>query len=71
MIHAVYVEIAGRKVGYLASHIAHHYLKRLESLGYSGSAKCAAVIVGGWCRGDSDEGSFGVKLDMTWPVSVN
>src|SRR3954453_17432574 len=67
---AVCVQIQGVKVGYLASQLAGKYRDHLAPGKGNGRAKCAAVIVCGWCREGGDEGSFGVKLDMTWPPRV-
>ena len=31
---------------------------------------CAAKIVGGWDRGNGDEGSYGVRLNIARPLSI-
>jgi hypothetical protein len=64
--NAVYVSIAGEKVGYLPRQTVVRYnearLARAVEIGW-----CAAVIVGGWERGEDDRGHFGVKLDVAQP----
>lgn len=63
--NAVRVDISGKTVGYLSRENARQYRKNLKQAGYAGiTAKCSAVIVGGWDRGSGDEGHFGVKLDL-------
>ncbi|MFQ5507926.1 MAG: HIRAN domain-containing protein [Leptospirillia bacterium] len=62
---AVRVYVRDKTVGYLSRELARSYRKRLAEAGYPGSpATCAAMIVGGWDRGGSDRGHFGVKLDL-------
>jgi hypothetical protein len=68
--NAVYVEISGRKVGYLSRPLAAEYRQRMKVLGVDGPMRCDAMIVGGWCRPDGDEGSFGVRLDLRWPAET-
>lgn len=69
--NAVRVMIAGRQVGYLMREDAPKYLARLERLGVSGGAvRCNAVIRGGWYRSRSDQGQFGVSLDLPFPVQL-
>jgi hypothetical protein len=61
---AVRVEIDGITVGYLNRQEARSYRLALANTGHAGRvATCAALIVGGWDRGDGDRGHFGVKLD--------
>ncbi len=65
---AVRVDIEGHIVGYLSRTDARAYRKQLKQLGHESLiCTCNAVIVGGWKRSKSDEGNFGVKLDL--PVS--
>ena len=59
--NAVRVEIKGRKVGYLSRVEAAHY----RSLLGLGQAPVAALIIGGWDRGDGDTGSYGMRLAST------
>ncbi len=62
---AVRVDIEGLTVGYLSRDDAHAYRKQLDALGQGPLvAVCKAKIVGGWQRGKSDRGHFGVKLDL-------
>jgi len=62
---AVRVEIDGVKVGYLSRQAARSYRRALANAGHAGRvATCAALIVGGWDRGDDDRGHFGVRLDI-------
>jgi hypothetical protein len=63
--NAVRVEIDGRTVGHLARADAVQYRKELRKNGAArATLRCDAIIVGGWSRGDGDEGSFGVRLDI-------
>jgi hypothetical protein len=69
--NAIKITIEGRTVGYLSRSDAlkfHREMKRLSIRGQS--VKCDAIVVGGWDRGDNDQGHFGVKLDMAWPVKI-
>jgi hypothetical protein len=62
---AVAVEISGSVVGYLSKRNARAYRDEIAKWGTpNGTFLCAAVIVGGWNRGRSDQGQFGVKLDL-------
>lgn len=62
---AVRVDIEGMTVGYLDRNNAREYRQKLKKAGYPGmNAKCSALIVGGWDRGEDDRGFFGVKLDL-------
>jgi hypothetical protein len=67
--NAVLVEVNGAIVGYLSRDIAPLFNAALARTG-CGSATCAAVIVGGWSRGKSDRGSFGVKLNAFLPFEL-
>jgi hypothetical protein len=63
--NAVAVYIDGNLVGHLSRDFAVQYRKRMEQAGaLEYPAACQALIVGGWDRGDGDEGHFGVKLDL-------
>lgn len=63
--NAVMVEIHGEKVGYLDRVNAQQYRDQLKSAGLSGLLiECPAIIVGGWYRGENNEGHYGVKLDL-------
>ena len=62
---AVAVTIGGDIVGYLDKKLARQFRERMEEAGFPyHPAVCKALIVGGWDRGNGDEGYFGVKLDM-------
>jgi hypothetical protein len=68
--NAVRVDIDGRTVGYLARDDAVQYRKELRKHGAAKvTLECEAIIVGGWSRGDGDEGHFGVRLDMQLETS--
>lgn len=68
--NAVRIEIDKSHVGYLRRENAADYCQRMRALGYGDEivGACAALIVGGWDRGDGDRGNFGVKLDLKWPI---
>lgn len=69
--NAIRVDIDGRTVGYLRRDDAAKFKEDMANLGKAGyPAACLAVIVGGWDRGDGDEGHFGVKLDIAWPLKI-
>ena len=62
---AVRVDIEGETVGYLDRNMARQYRKELARQGVNGYRLHAeAPIVGGWDRGGSDRGHYGVKLDL-------
>ncbi|WP_435005141.1 hypothetical protein P12x_003034 [Tundrisphaera lichenicola] len=62
---AVKVEIQGRTVGYLDRKTARSYRERLAEMNIGKPAlRCSARVRGGWDRGVSDKGDFGVKLDL-------
>jgi|SRR6185312_16324868 len=62
---AVRVDIDGMTVGYLSRENARSYREQLTQLGLPNLiGVCNALIVGGWRRSSSDEGYFGVKLDL-------
>lgn len=62
---AVSVEIKGRKVGHLDRRAARQYRNEIASKGAAGlTLSVDALVVGGWDRGDGDEGRYGVKLDL-------
>ncbi len=62
---AISVRIQGKTVGYLSRKEARKYRKQLKQAGYPGiTAKCSAMIVGGWDKGGGDRGHFGVRLDL-------
>lgn len=63
--NAVAVHIHGRKVAYLSRDDAIRYRDEMARAGFPGaSLYCPAMIVGGWKRGRSDIGHFGVRLGV-------
>jgi len=68
--NAVAVLVSRRKVGHLSRDDAVAYrneLRRLVGI-REPEAVVGALIVGGWLRSDGSEGSFGVRLDLDWPL---
>lgn len=62
---AVQVQIRGKVCGYLSRQEARQYRAALKRAGHPTlNATVKAMIVGGWDRGDSDTGHFGVRLDL-------
>jgi hypothetical protein len=62
---AVRVDIEGETVGYLSREVARYYRSKLKEAGQpNATARCDAIIAGGWDRGPDDRGYFGVKLDL-------
>jgi hypothetical protein len=68
-LHAVAVSIHGIKIGYLERDAAREFDAALRRFGYDDAA-CAAMIVGGWDRGEDNQGSFGVRLDAYMPFEI-
>lgn len=67
--NAIAVIIEQKVVGYLSRPNATRYRQDLAAAGHGDAvATCNARIIGGWDRGDGDEGSFGVKLDLRFPI---
>lgn len=64
--NAIAVYVSKKQVGYLRREDAQTFAEFLRHHD-AGSATCSARIVGGWDRGDEDEGHFGVKLSLSWP----
>jgi hypothetical protein len=63
---AVAVTIDGHPVGHLSREDARAFRRTVRYGVHSTfeAFQCAAMIVGGWDRGDGDAGHFGVKLDL-------
>jgi hypothetical protein len=63
---AVRVTIQGYPVGHLSREDARAFrrLIRYGSLAEHEVFECAALIVGGWDRGEGELGHFGVRLDL-------
>lgn len=64
---AVAVTIDGYQVGHLSRDNARAFRRivRYGNLSLFEVFECAALIVGGWDRGEGDGGNFGVKLDLS------
>lgn len=63
---AIAVLIGGQHVGYLSRQNARKYKAVVnETVKNYERATCHATIVGGWNRGNGDEGHFGVRLWMS------
>lgn len=66
--NAIAVYVHSMKVGHLSRNDALRYkpvVDRLMAAGHVGT--CEATIVGGWDRGNGDEGHFGIVLDLAVP----
>lgn len=63
--NAVCVTISGLVVGYVRRSEAPFVA---DFIGRGCMAGCRAVIVGGWDHGPFDQGYYGVKLDIAWPL---
>ena len=62
---ALRVDVEGLTVGYIDRKNARNIRGQFVEAGMPGiEAVCAAIVVGGWDRGGSDRGHFGVKLDL-------
>ena len=62
---AVAVFIDSKLVGHLGRKNARNFRAQLAAAGAAGvPAVCEAKIVGGWDRGEDDQGHFGVMLDL-------
>lgn len=64
--HAVMVSIDGHQVGHLSREHARAFRRtvRYGPLSAHEQFECAALICGGWDRGEGDAGHFGVRLDL-------
>jgi hypothetical protein len=57
--------------GYLSRKNARAYCKAVDECGWPQDPQgmlCRAKIVGGWKEADGDEGYYGVKLDLVFPL---
>ena len=69
--NAVCVIIKNLPVGYLPREKARQYVAYMDQLGIGMShATCRGKIVGGWKHEDGHEGSFGVRLSLSWPPKL-
>lgn len=64
--YAVRVTIDGHPVGHLSREHARAFRRtvRYGQLAEHETFECAAIICGGWDRGDGNAGHFGVRLDL-------
>ena len=61
----VWVEIRGRRVGYLPREVAAMYRQGLIDLGKDkADGQCQATIQGGWVSSDGRKGDYEVWLDL-------
>ena len=67
---AIAVHIAGQTVGYIKQFETDRFHKSFEKFGVLGGVQCKAMIVGGWDHGGGDVGSFGVRLDIDFPIEI-
>ncbi len=66
---AAYVEIHGKKVGYLTREVARIYRNLIKQAGHPRAiSSVKAQIRGGWLKKNGEKGSYGVWLDI--PVEV-
>lgn len=69
--NAVGVMIDGNPVGYVPGHLTEAFRKEILAVNPDlHPMLCSAKIVGGWDRGDGDEGHYGVKLSLSRPLRV-
>jgi hypothetical protein len=63
---AVAVSVAGHQVGHLSRESARAFrrLVRYGAMSVYDTFSCAAMISGGWDRGNGDVGEYGVRLDL-------
>lgn len=59
----------GEKLAHLSRADAVLFRKEMARIGRTGeSLKCAGLIVGGWIRPSGDEGSYGLRLRLSFPL---
>jgi hypothetical protein len=68
--HAIAVRVAGETIGYIKKSDTDRFHKSFEKFGIASDVQCKAKIVGGWDRGGGDTGSFGVRLDIDFPLEI-
>lgn len=69
--NAVGVFVDSQLVGYVPRDVAPHIRTELVRLSPDERpVTCDARIVGGWDRGDGDEGHYGIKLSLSNPLRV-
>nr|WP_143028918.1 HIRAN domain-containing protein [Massilia sp. PDC64] len=64
--YAVQITIGGHPVGHLSREHARAFRRtvRYGQLAEHETFECAAIICGGWDRGNGNAGHFGVRLDL-------
>ena len=67
--YAIAVRVAGETIGYIKKSDTDRFHKSFEKFGVASDVQCKAKIVGGWDRG-GDTGSFGVRLDIDFPIEI-
>jgi hypothetical protein len=67
---AIAVRIDGETIGHIKRTDTDRFHKSFENFGVSGDVQCKAMIVGGWDHGGGDVGSFGVRLDIDFPIEI-
>lgn len=67
---AIAVRIDGETIGRIKAIDTDSFHKSFENFGVTGDLQCKAMIVGGWDHGGSDTGSFGVRLDIDFPIEI-
>jgi DNA-directed RNA polymerase subunit RPC12/RpoP len=67
--YAIAVRVAGETIGYIKKSDTDLFHKSFEKFGVASDVQCKAKIVGGWDRG-GDTGSFGVRLDIDFPIEI-
>lgn len=69
--NAVVIVIDAHAVGWIARGDAANVRKEIMAINpYKLPVTCKAKIVGGWDRGDGDQGHYGVKLSLSRPLKV-
>ena len=70
-LRAVGIRINSRPVGFLPQEAAAAVRPLIVAAGGRKAITCKAKIVGGWDRGNSDWGYFGVKLSLALPPKID
>jgi hypothetical protein len=68
---AIAVRIDGETIGRIKAIDTDSLHKSFENFGVTGDLQCKAMIVGGWDHGGGDAGSFGVRLDIDFPIEIS
>jgi len=67
---AIAVRIDRETIGHIKATDTDRFHESIENFGISGDLQCKAMIVGGWNHGGGDVGSFGVRLDIDFPIEI-